>query len=60
MVERIVSSRIASLSLKQRLTLVDLERIIQDIRVALDEEISRQPSGFLASMMLPPSKVKKN
>ena len=55
-----MSSRIASLSLKQRLTLVDLERIIQDIRVGLDEEISRQPSGFLASMMLPPSKVKKN
>lgn len=54
MVEKIVSSQVASLSLKQRLTLVDMEHIFQEIRVALEDELSRQPNDFLANVMLPP------
>lgn len=54
MVEKVVSSQVANLSLKQRLTLIELEQIFHDIRVALEDELSRQPNGFLANVMLPP------
>lgn len=53
MVEKVVSNKIDSLSLKQKVTLVDLERIFQEIRLELETEISQQPSDFLANMMLP-------
>lgn len=52
-----MSSQVANLSLKQRLTLIDLEQIFHDIRVALEDELSRQPSGFLANVMLPPQQI---
>lgn len=54
MVEKVVSSQVSNLSLKQRLTLVDLEQIFQEIRVALEDELSRQSNNFLANVMLPP------
>lgn len=55
-----MSSRISSLSLKQRVTLVDLETTFKDLQSAFEEELSKQPNEFLADLMLPQSTVRSN
>jgi len=55
MVERVVSSQVKCLSLKDSLTLVDLERILQDIHHAVDLELEQQFNGSITGFLLPPS-----
>lgn len=48
-----MTARVSGLSLKERLTLEDLEQILRDIHVAIEEELGRQPSKFLVGFILP-------
>ena len=49
-----VTVQVNNLSLKDKVTLTDVERILHDSRIALDNELSKQPSDFLINFMLPP------
>lgn len=51
--EKLTLDRVAGLSLKDRLTLVDLERVLQEIHVAVEEELTKKPDRFLVDIMLP-------
>lgn len=57
MVEKLTAAEVSRLSLKDRLTLGDLEKVLQGIRVAVEIEISKKPAnqetGFLAHAMMP-------
>lgn len=53
MIEKVVSSQVANMTLKDRLTLVDLETTLLNIHCATEKVLKQQPSGFIASFMLP-------
>jgi len=54
MVEKIVSSQVKCINLKDRLTLIDLERIFHDICIAIDSELAQESHGSILEFMLPP------
>ena len=58
MAEKVVSSQVGNLSLKDRLTLVDLEKTLLDIHFELEDFMNKQPPGFIASFMFPANDVR--
>jgi len=60
MVEKVVSSQVKCLSLKDRVTLIDLERILHDIHIAIDSELGQQSKSTITDFMLPPPESYSN
>ena len=58
MAEKVVSSQVGNLSLKDRLTLVDLEKTLLDIHCELEDFMNKQPPGFIANFMFPANDVR--
>lgn len=52
-VEKLTLDRVAGLSLKDRLTLVDLEKVLREIHLSVEEELARKPDRFFVNIVLP-------